>query len=726
MVAVVETVAISACFSADTDNNRCRPNIVVIITDDQGYGDLSCHGNPILKTPHLDRLYAESVRFTDFHVSPTCSPTRASLMTGRHEFKSGVTHTIFERERLNLSATTLPQVLKSAGYATGIFGKWHLGDEAEYQPGRRGFDESFIHGGGGIGQTYRGSCGDAPRNRYFDPTILHNGKFEKTTGYCTDVFFAEATKWIAAKVKANANAAAKPTANPFFCYIATNAPHTPLDCPAEYEARYTGKAPNADVAKFFGMIANIDDNVGRLLAKLAELGIERDTLVVFMNDNGGTIGTQVFNAGMRAQKVTVYRGGTRGISFWRLPGTLVPGDCDRLAAHIDMLPTLADIAGAPLSAETAAKLDGRSLRPLLLDQRAAWSDRTLFTHSGRWPKGSNPEEAKFANCSIRDPRWNLVSSPSAAGRKKKPGEAIAGNVPSWELYDLQADPGESRNLAGEHPDVVRRLATAYDAWWAEVIPATVENERAVGPAINPFHALYYAQFGGGPAGKSADPPQPAAAPKPVEPAFAPVVDDPKLPRVLLIGDSISIGYTVDVRKLLAGKANVHRIPVNGGPTTNGLAVKDARKDKLSNLSRWLAPDGAPAKWDIIHFNWGLHDLKEMPDGKLQVDPDAYEKNLRELVKQMQATGATLIWCTTTPVQEGTKGPPRKTADVLIYNERAKKVMDEAKVETDDLYTFALPKLKEIQLPLNVHFTPAGSAVLAEKVAAEIEKRLPKK
>jgi lysophospholipase L1-like esterase len=216
-----------------------------------------------------------------------------------------------------------------------------------------------------------------------------------------------------------------------------------------------------------------------------------------------------------------------------------------------------------------------------------------------------------------------------------------------------------------------------------------------------------------------EPVKPAAvkpAPKPADPAFAPVVDDPALPRVLLIGDSISIGYTVDVRKRLAGKANVYRIPVNGGPTTNG----------VTNLAKWLSPNGAPAKWDVIHFNWGLHDLKYMPDGKRQVDHDAYEKNLRELVKQMQVTGATLIWCNTTPVPEGVTGVPRKTEDVLTYNERAAKVMREANVVTDDLYTFALARLKEIQLPKNVHFTDSGSAVLAEQVAAEIEKRLPRK
>src|SRR5713226_2780971 len=192
-----------------------RPNIVFVLTDDQGYGDLACHGNPVVKTPNLDHLHEQSVRLTDFHVSPTCAPTRCSLLTGRHEFKSGVTHTILERERMSLKATTVAQVLKSAGYATAIFGKWHLGDAAPYQPNRRGFDEVFIHGCGGIGQDYGGTCSDAPGNTYFHPTILHNGVFQRTQGYCTDVFFSQALQWIEEKRNAP---------SPFFAYIATNAP----------------------------------------------------------------------------------------------------------------------------------------------------------------------------------------------------------------------------------------------------------------------------------------------------------------------------------------------------------------------------------------------------------------------------------------------------------------------------------------------------------------------
>ena len=449
-----------------------RPNIVFILTDDQGYGDLSCNGNPILKTPNIDRLHAEGVRFTDFHVSPTCAPTRSALMTGRHEFRNGVTHTILERERLTQKATTLAQVLKSAGYATGIFGKWHLGDQDDYLPERRGFDEVFIHGAGGIGQSYEGSCGDAPGNSYFNPAIWHNGKFDKTTGYCTDVFFAEAMSWVE-KTKGK---------QPFYCHIATNAPHAPLDVRPEDEARYKDKVP-PNVAKFFGMIANIDDNVGRLLAKLNEWGLERDTLVIFMNDNGGTAGVQVYNAGMRATKGTPFLGGTRASSLWRWPAALKPADVDRLTAHIDFFPTLAELAGAKLTPEVEQQIEGRSLAPLLLNPNAEWADRTLVTHVGRWPKGTPPTEYKYSHCSIRDPRWHLV----------RPGH----KQPKWQLYDVKADLAEKNDVADEHPEVVARLAAAYDQWWDSVQPQLV-NEDAVFAPHNSFKVRYWRQFGGGP------------------------------------------------------------------------------------------------------------------------------------------------------------------------------------------------------------------------------------
>lgn len=451
------------------------PNIIFLLTDDQGYGDISAHGNPVLKTPTLDRLHRESVRLTDFHVSPTCAPTRSALLTGRHEFKNGITHTILERERLTLGAITLPQVLKRAGYVTGIFGKWHLGDEEDRRPNRRGFDEMFVHGGGGIGQTYPGSCGDAPGNTYFDPAILHNDRFVKTRGFCTDVFYSRAIEWIDAQRKAGRR---------FFAYIPTNAPHAPYTAKPEDAALFADKVPNDNVANFFGMIHNIDENIGRLLAKLDEWGIANETLVVFMNDNGGTAGTQVFNAGMRGGKGTAWIGGTRAASFWRWPGTLQPADASALAAHIDFFPTIAELADVALDDAAKRQIEGRSLAPILKNPSSPWPDRTLFTHLGRWPRGTRPDEWKFKMCSVRNSRWHMVS-------------AAGGVEPKWELFDVRSDPDESDNLAGQHPDVIKDLAAAYDRWWLDITPMLV-NEGAVGPKLNPFKELYWKQFGGGP------------------------------------------------------------------------------------------------------------------------------------------------------------------------------------------------------------------------------------
>jgi arylsulfatase A-like enzyme len=452
-----------------------RPHVIFILTDDQGYGDLSCHGHPVLRTPHLDRLHAEGVRFTDFHVSPTCAPTRSALLTGRHEFRNGVTHTILERERLALNAVTLAEVLRSAGYTTGLFGKWHLGDEPAYQPERRGFDEVFIHGGGGIGQTYPGSCGDAPGNTYFNPVIRHNGRFERTEGYCTDVFFSQAIRWIDTVKRGQ----------PCFAMIACNAPHAPLQVRPEDEARYAGKYARPEAARYSGMVANVDDNVGRLLEHLAVTGRERETLVIFMNDNGADGGILTgYNAGMRGKKGTAFLGGTRAASFWRWPGTLAPGDCPALTAHVDFLPTLAELAGARLKPQALAQIEGRSLVPLLSRPDAPWPDRTLFTHLGRWNQGAAPATAKYRAAAVRTSRWHLVSAEGAT-------------TPAWLLFDVQRDPGEATDVHDQHPEVFADLIGRYESWWAALPPFLV-NESARGPAVNPFKTAYWKQFGGGP------------------------------------------------------------------------------------------------------------------------------------------------------------------------------------------------------------------------------------
>jgi len=466
LLAVATGMSVATAGEAATAAAPTKPNIILVLTDDQGYGDLGCHGHPYVKTPNLDRLYAQSTRLTDYHVSPTCAPTRAALMTGRAPFKNGVTHTILERERMTLKATTIAQVLKSAGYTTGIFGKWHLGDEDAYQPNRRGFDEVFIHGAGGIGQSFPGSCADAPGNKYFDPMIRHNGTFVKTRGYCTDVFFQQALGWI----KSNRD-------KPFFAYISTNAPHEPYICPEAYQKPYEDKVNYKPRAAFYGMITNIDDNVGLLMRKLDEWKLADNTLLVFMTDNGTAVGD--FNAGMRGTKATLHEGGSRVPAFFRLPGRIPAGrDIDVLTRHIDIFPTFAELAGAKYGVE----VDGRSLVPLLTGQAVDWPPRYTFFHLGRWGKEGvegwrniktcNPDEAKHQLFAVRDENWRLVNGD--------------------ELYEIPKDPGENNNVIKQHPEVAGKMMAAYDKWWDEVRPFMV-NEDAPLAKEQPYPAAYKKQ-----------------------------------------------------------------------------------------------------------------------------------------------------------------------------------------------------------------------------------------
>jgi len=449
-----------------------KPNIILVMPDDVGTGDYACLGNPIIRTPSVDALKKQSLLFTRFHMSPTCSPTRSALMSGRHEFKNGVTHTILERERMSLKTFTLPQMLKSVGYTSGIFGKWHLGDEEAYRPENRGFDEVYIHGGGGIGQTYPGSCGDAPGNSNINPALWHNGTWEKTDGYCTDLFFAQAIKWMDAKRTAK---------QPFFAYIPLNAAHGPHVIPEKYYQQYLGKPDvNEDTAKFLGMVENIDTNFGTLLGKLKEWGIEDNTLVIyFSGDNGGTAGTKIFNAGLHGGKGNAYQGGTRSAAFFRWPAGNIPAgaECDALSAHLDIFPTFAEITGATLTDDVKKQVEGRSLLPLLKNPKAEWADRTLVHHVGRWGNGK-AEESKYRSCAIQNSRFSLVNND--------------------ELYDLKADPGESKNVIAEHPEVVASLRASYDKWWADVQPLLVNEAVTDIPKMNPMKELYWKQFGGGP------------------------------------------------------------------------------------------------------------------------------------------------------------------------------------------------------------------------------------
>ncbi|HUW20837.1 MAG TPA: arylsulfatase [Sedimentisphaerales bacterium] len=399
-----------------------QPNVVLVITDDQGYGDLGCHGNPVLKTPNLDSLYGQSVRLNNFHVSPTCSPTRAALMTGRYCNRTGVWHTVMGRSLLRKDEVTMADVFTAGGYKTGIFGKWHLGDNYPFRPQDRGFDQVLIHGGGGIGNTQ-----DYWGNDYFDDTYFRNGKPEKFTGYCTDVWFREAMKFI----EANKD-------RPFFCYLPTNAPHGPLRVPEKYSAPYWGKGVKALLC---GMIANIDENMGLLMSRLKELGIEDNTILIFMTDNGTAGGR--FNAGMRGSKGSEYDGGHRVPCFIRWPGAGIEGglDINRITAHIDMLPTLIELCS--LKEPDGVKLDGDSLVPLLKGNDKNSPDRTLITDSQRveYP-------IKWRKSAVMTDRWRLVN-----------GE---------ELYDMKADPGQRDNVKDKYPEVFAKLRNDYESWWADV------------------------------------------------------------------------------------------------------------------------------------------------------------------------------------------------------------------------------------------------------------------
>ena len=416
--------------SAEPNLNTDRPNVVVIMTDDQGYGDLSCHGNPILKTPALDQLYADSVRLTDYHVAPTCSPTRAAFLTGHWTNRTGVWHTIMGRSMLRENEITLGDLFQAGGYATGMFGKWHLGDNYPYRPKDRGFDEVMRHGGGGVGQTP-----DYWDNAYFDGTYWHNGKPVPVSGFCTNVFFDYAKQFIRQQQSAS---------KPFLAYIATNAPHGPMHSPARYSEPYQNLGEHT--ANFFGMIANIDDNVGRFMKFLDERGLTDNTIFIFTTDNGTSGGMKVFNAGMRGQKGSQYDGGHRVPMFIRWPkGNLTGGrDCDALAGHVDVVPTLLDLCG--LRAPADLRFDGRSIRPLLSGTTPDdWPDRILVTDSQRVK-----DPIKWRKSSVMTSRWRLIDGK--------------------QLFDIKADPGQQQDVADQHPEVFTRLRDFYDGWWAELEP----------------------------------------------------------------------------------------------------------------------------------------------------------------------------------------------------------------------------------------------------------------
>ncbi len=432
------------------------PNVLIILTDDQGHGDFGFTGNPKIRTPNLDRLAKESVWLKDFHVSPVCTPTRASLMTGRYNYRTCAIDTFQGRAMMDPGEVTLAQMFAPAGYRCGIFGKWHLGDNYPLRPIDRGFHEQLVLRGGGLRQPGNRPGGDG----YFDPILEKNGKPERVKGYCSDIFTDAAIGFI----EANRD-------KPWLVYLPFNAPHSPLDqLPQKYLKTYqemnlklsefpaigqpvAGKYDLDTTARVYGMIENIDDNLGKLFARLRYLKLADNTIVVFFTDNGPQ--QPRFNSGLRGLKGTVYEGGIKTPCLIRWPGRLQAGkSVDRLSGHIDLAPTLLDLAGVP--APKQVKFDGVSLKPLLEGEGKNWSDRTLFF---QWHRGDVPE--LYRACAARTQQWKLAQ-PAGVQEGKQPARV------AFQLFDVQADPFETTDLADKHPDVVARLKKEYEAWFQDV------------------------------------------------------------------------------------------------------------------------------------------------------------------------------------------------------------------------------------------------------------------
>ncbi len=402
-----------------------RPNVILVLTDDQGYGDLSGHGNPVLKTPHLDALRKQSIRFTDFHVAPMCTPTRGQILTGRDALANGATFVCQGRSMMRRDLPTMAEVFAAGGYRTGHFGKWHLGDSCPHRPQDRGFQETVSHGAWGIT-----SIADHYGNDYFDDTYRHNGRLQKYEGYCTDVWFDLAMKYMRT---------CRAKGEPFFVYLPTNCPHSPHWVAEKYSAPYNRKGLPA---AFFGQITNIDENVGKLLAMLDATNLAENTVLIFMTDNGTVRGDRVFNAGMRGKKRDLWEGGHRVPCYIRWPaGKLgTPRDIDDLTGCQDLLPTLIDLCG--LEAPRDLRPDGTSLAGLLRGSQRHLTDRMLVVQYG-----ANP---RMGNATVMWKKWRLVNGK--------------------QLYDVRTDPHQDKNVAAEHPDILKRMQEHYAAWWARVRP----------------------------------------------------------------------------------------------------------------------------------------------------------------------------------------------------------------------------------------------------------------
>jgi arylsulfatase len=410
---------------------RARPNVLIVLVDDAGYGDFSCHGHPFLRTPQIDRLHAESVRLTDFHAAPMCSPTRGQLLTGVHGLRTGVTSVTAARTFLRPEFATAPQLFAAAGWRTGIFGKWHLGDSYPHRPMDKGFQTAVWLRGWGFTSAPEFS------NTLIAGTVQRGEKAEKFPGYITDFCFDEAMAWMRGR---------QAKSEPFFCYLPLNAAHAPHTVPEKYLAPFAGKPAPA----FFGMMANLDENMGRLDDFLRETGLRENTIVIFMTDNGATAGANVFNAGLRGRKTMYYEGGHRVPCFIRWPagGLRTAGDVAAVTQVQDVLPTLLEFAG--MAKPAGPDIDGLSLAPLLRGKTDTLPDRTIVVQYGPGAGAKDTSGPKKFQSAVLWNQWRLVHG--------------------TELYDVNADRGQAHDLAAAHPEIVADLRRRYEVWWSTVAP----------------------------------------------------------------------------------------------------------------------------------------------------------------------------------------------------------------------------------------------------------------
>jgi arylsulfatase len=461
LIVIAVSLVLVACQREDKTNGKAgnKPNIVLIITDDQGYGDLGFTGNPMIHTPNIDEFAAQSTHFSSFYVDPVCAPTRSALMTGKFYLRTGIYDTFNGGAIMAPEETTIAEILKANGYRTGIFGKWHLGDHYPTRPGDQGFISSLVHKSGGIGQV--GDLDNFHRtdSSYFDPVLYRDNQPVRTKGYCTDVFTDGALEFI----KENRD-------EPFFLYVAYNAPHTPLQVPEKYLERYAdldlglGEREEEAAKRVYAMVENIDENVGRILHMLKENDLYENTVVVFMSDNGPI--PERYNAGLRATKSTVYEGGIKSPFFIHYPGIFESGKkIPTTVAHIDLLPTILDICG--MESDIPGGIDGTSMLPILRGETGFFDTRPLYW---QWARGY-PE--LYANVAIRKGDYKLVGH----------AEHNAG-IGEFELYNISRDPFEEKNILEEEKEKALELKQNLDTWYQQTI-REAGNPKPQGTVIDP-------------------------------------------------------------------------------------------------------------------------------------------------------------------------------------------------------------------------------------------------